>query len=396
MAFGKDPRLAVEGGSFRQQSQSFASNRTGRGTKGRVPYFVNEYKPTLNGIDTIRLVKGAYLQQQAVGEGDKVEAISMTMPYTKFTDHFHGGFEKSIICSAGVFKNLKAKRDPCRGCDIFWETAVRTENTGRLESPIMSRQEKYAFGVLDYSDYHKVEQMDRDTGKARMNNRTNEPFFNWNKCDGQGCANCAKGKELKHGDMRHWSMSYTHFQALRNAELLIGNSCSRCGAYPGFDGVAPIQSLAWSCPNCGSPVINVTTTELKTDEMRNITDSSHICKDCKHEVFLTELITCTVCEPRGQQGLRAELWDVDLKVGLTPTNTKAKTLTVSGFSPPRPVDPAYAHLAKPVDLISIFTPDAWEFQIERFGAPTPAAQRTPVTGTIPSTQQPAQPYGPKT
>lgn len=402
MAFGKDPRLAAEAGSFRQQSRAFTQNRARSGAKGRVPYFINEYKPGLVSCDTIRLVRGDYLQQVAVKgvgvDGKEVwEVANQAMPFVKFTEHFHGGIDKSAICSAGPFKNLKALRYPCRGCEIFWETAVKNENTGRIESPIMSRQEKYAFSVLDYGNYHKVPVVDRQTGKMRMNTRTNEPFYNWTKCQGQGCEYCTRRCELTHGNMRHWQMSYTHFQQLRAAELLISDSCAACGAYPDFSGKAPIQSLAWSCRNCGSNVIDVQTTELKVDEMRNMTDNLHTCVDCKCEGFLIEMYTCVECAPRGQQGRRAELWDVDLKVQLTETGQKAKTLTIQGWSPPRPVDPNYAQLAKPVDLIAIFAPDSMEYQLDRFGAPKPtAATQEQVTGAVPAQQQYATPYGNKT
>ncbi len=401
MAYGKDSRLTAESGSFRQQSRAFSQNKARHGAKGHVPYYINEFKPTLTAIDTIRLVKGAYLQQQAVGEGSNVQVVNVTMPYVKFTEHFHGGLQKSCICSAGALKNFKNKRNRCRGCDIFWETAVRNENTGRTESSIINRQEKYGFGVLVYANYHKVPVLDRESGKIRMNNRTNEPFFNLNKCGLQGCEYCMQRREVTHGSMRHWQMSYTHFQTLRAAELLISDSCSACGAYPDFSGVTPIQSLAWSCRDCGSQVIDVATTKLKVDEMRTITDNPHTCADCRQEGFLAESFICTECQKRGQQGRRAELWDVDLRVQLTETGQKAKTLTISGWSPPRPVDPAYVQLAKPADLIAIFAPDSWEYQIERFGTPTPepaaqAQQREPVTNSTSPVQQFATPYGAKT
>lgn len=393
MAFGKDERLVSIGGNFRQTTNTFTTNKA-REPKGRVPYFVDQYQPSLLTIDTVRLIPGQYMQEQVVediGPDGKVDlkVAHVVMSFIKFTEHFHGGLEKGGICSAGPFQNIKSKRAPCRGCDIFWETAAKNPSTGRFESNVMSRQNKYAFSVLDYGSYHKVDQIDRETGQAKVNPTTKEPYFNWVKCQGQGCDGCKASLELKQGDMRHWPMSYTHFQQLRAAELNIGASCARCGTSD------IIQSIAWACPSCGAPAIDMATTELKLDEMLKITDNQYDCSDCGTKVFLTEHYTCPACAQRGQAGLRAGLFDVDLRVQLTAiAGQKGKTLQVRGWSPPRPVDPNFQAIVQPVDLPARYAPDSMAFQISRFGAPSATQGRAPVTGA-PAQQQFATPYGPK-
>lgn len=402
MAFGKDPKLALQGGSFRQSAQLHSRDRVIRGPKGRVPYFVDQFQPSLLMADTVRLVAGSYLQEQAVGEGDGVEVVQYQSNYIQFTDHFlcHAGQGgKSCICSAGPLRNIRNKRNPCRGCDIFWETAVRDPKTNRFDSPVISRQSKYAISVLDYGNYHKIEQYDQQTRQVKMNPRTNEPYFNWVKCQGQGCDGCRANKELKNGDMRHWPMSRTHFHILLTALQGISQSCTRCSTTD-LNGVSPIKSIAWTCRNCGATAIDMATTPLKLDELLKMTDEPYKCPDCETEVLLEEQYTCVECAKRGQQGMRAGLFDVDLRVQLTDTGQNAKMLNILGWSPPRPVAPGFEELAKPVDLIAKYMPDSMEYQISRFGAPNPNVQqgqpqnRAPVTGAAPSTQQFNQ-YGPK-
>jgi DNA-directed RNA polymerase subunit RPC12/RpoP len=392
MAFGKDPKLAALGGSFRQSTNTFTQNRGGgKSTKGNVPYFVDMYQPSQLTIDTVRLVPGAYLQEQIVGEGDEAQVAQVTMPFIKFTEHFYDTKHKGSICSAGAFANVKAKRGPCRGCDIFWETAAKNPTTNRFESNVISRQNKFAFSLLDYGPYHKLEQYDKEKGTVRTNSK-GEPYYNWVKCQGQGCDACHAGKEVKSGDMRHWPMSYTQFQQLRAAELLIGAACARCATVE-VNNMAAIQSVAWSCPECGSRAIDMATTQLKLNEMLKVTDNPYTCGDCKAEVLLTEEYRCLECSKRGQQGLRAGLFDVDLRVQATPIEgKKGKDLQIRGWSPPRAVDPNYIEIVKPVDLVARYAPDSMEVQVSKFGA---AVQRAPVTSGVPPQQQHAQPYGPK-
>jgi hypothetical protein len=401
MAFGKDPRLALAGGSLRQTVQSFGRDLVTRGPKGRLPYFVDQYTPTVGSPDTIRLIAGHYLQQHAIGTGDDVQLVELPADYITFTEHFLGsptGKGKSAICSAGPFANIKSKRAPCRGCDIFWETAVRDPKTNRLESKTISRVDKYVISVLDYGPYHKLESIDHATGQLKINNKTGEAFFNWVKCQGQGCDACRAGKEKRFGNMSHWPMSYTHNQVLIASEVNIGQSCAVCRTMdlkPDGRTESPIRSLVWACRHCGEPAIDMSNTSLKWDEIYKLTDRPYECPACGEKSLLREEIICVECEKLGQVGKRAGLFDVDIRVQLTEVpGQKAKMLQVMGWSPPRPVAPDFAEMAVPVDLVARYAPDSMEYQISRFGAAPPTTGRTPVTGA-PGTQ-PFTNYGPKT
>jgi hypothetical protein len=392
MAYGKNPAALGLVASFRQMSGEATRNGGGKRVKGNIPYFVDMYQPSLGEIDTVRLIPGNYLQDQLVGEGDAVQSIAVERPFIKFVEHFHGGKQRGCICSAGAFANFKDKRGACHGCDIFWETVIRTPE-GKLQSPIISRQNKYAFSVFDYGVYHKMEQIDRQTGQVRTSSVTKEAYFNWTKCLGQGCDACRAGKESKTGDMRHWPMNYTQFQVLRDTEIHIGKSCATCSTENS------IVSLGWMCQHCGECAIDMGSTALKNDELLQITDNRYLCASCGESGFLTEVYECHSCAPRGQTGVRASLFDVDLRVKLIVAGgNNNKSLQVMGWSAPHPINPALAEVAKPVDLVARYAPDFLESQASKFGITTGGPQRSPVT----STSQPAaataysNPYGPKT
>lgn len=398
MAYNKNPAVlstvTAFNASFRQMSGEAARNGGGKRAKGNIPYFVDMFQPSLGEIDTIRLVPGNYLQDQLVGEGDATQALAVERPFIKFTEHFHGGMQRGCICSAGAFAGFRDKRQACHGCDIYWETAVRNTE-GKFQSPVISRQNKYAFSVFDYGVYHKMEQVDRQTGKVRTNSVTKEPYYNWVKCLGQGCDACRAGKDSKVGDMRHWPMNYSQFQVLRDTEIYIGKSCATCGQEE------CIASLGWMCQHCGECAIDMSSTELKNDELLQITDNRYLCASCGESGFLTEVYECKSCAPRGQTGVRASLFDVDMRVKLIVAGgNNNKSLQVMGWSAPHAVDPRFAEVMKPVDLVARYAADSLESQARKFGITTagPATQRAPATSVSqPAVQKPyAMPYGPKT
>ena len=315
MAFGKNPATMSAVGSFRQLSGKLTKNNYDKSKgKGGIPYFVDMYQPSTDFVDTIRLVAGEYLQDEVVAkapeemanEKDTVKVVQQLVPCIKFTEHFDGHMNKGAICSAGPLANYRDRRAACHGCDIFWETVGRNSD-GRLESSRISRQNKYAFSVFDYGKYHKLEQYDRESGKVKVNSVTKEPYFNWVKCQGQGCDACKAGKESKDGNMSHWPVNYTHFQVLRDAELEIGKSCTTCGT------VDSIISRGWMCGHCGECAVDMDSCDLKQKELLEMTDNPYQCPSCDQTSFLKEVYECRACSARGQTGVRATLFDVNLR-----------------------------------------------------------------------------------
>lgn len=365
MSFGKAPINPQALGSFRQMSGKFAQNKYEKKTRRGIPYFVDMYKPS-DVPDTLRLIAGQFPQkdiQKKLGpdgsplcdeKGDPVyEAVEVISPFIKFTEHYDGKYKKSSICSAGPFANSKDKRDPCHGCDIYWDTVGRDEH-GKLTSKRISRQNKYAFAVVDYGKYHKLEQVDAETGRVRMNPQTKEPYFNWVKCPVDACDACRQNVESKTGHATHWPMTWTDLQILRNAELDIGKSCTRC-QQPGS-----IRSLAWYCPQCGEPQLNMATAQLKKDEIQQIVDNVFQCR-CGYEGFLSEEFACQHCGPNGS---RASLFDVDIQVKSVDVGGK-RILQVSAFS--YPYTPNFPEeLKKPFPLLDRYSPTPLQVQAGLF------------------------------
>jgi hypothetical protein len=345
MSFGKNPQVRAAVGSFRQVSQQFTKNTYGPKKGGGLPYFVDMFQPPVNELCLVRLVPGEYLQDEVITvpsqtEPGKVEhnIQQIVMPFIKFVDHFDGARQGGAICSAGALMNIREKRQPCHGCDIYWATAARQPN-GRFESTRMSRQNKYAFSVFDYSVHHKLEQYDQDTGKVKTNT-AGVPYYNWVRCQGQGCDACRAGKESKQGHMSHWPINYTQLQVLR---------------------------LGWMCGSCGECVVDMSSTQLKKDELLKLTDEKYSCGKCGNESFLTEVYECRACAPRGQTGVRATLFDVDLKVSVVPGGGNGgKVLQVAGWSAPHPIDPGFTE-AKAIDLVARYAPMSLEAQAAKFG-----------------------------
>jgi hypothetical protein len=395
-------------------SQQHSKNAYGgKKAGGGAPYFVDMFQPPMNELCLIRLVPGDYLQDQVIERPSPTNpaeiehhVAQVLMPYIKFVDHFDGARQKGGICSGGALMNIKNKRLPCHGCDIYWATAARQPN-GRFESTRMSRQNKYAFSVFDYSLYHKLEQYDQATGQVRASS-AGVPYYNWVRCLHAGswapgsmpppaqrtCDPCRAGVESKQGHMSHWPINYTQLQSLRAAESNIGQSCTVCSTENS------IHSLGWMCGACGEGVVDMSTTQLKKDEILKLTDELYPCGRCHNTSFLTEVYECRACSPRGQTGVRATLFEVDLKVMLAPGGANnSKMLQVSGWSAPHGILPAFVEAAKPIDLIARYAPDSLEKQASKFGV-VPGVpmqpQRQPQTApSNPQQQQFQQQYAPQ-
>ena len=388
MAFGKDNKTLAAVDNFRQTQSAIRAPRPARtGGSGRgANYFGSMFHPSENQIDTIRVCKGEYLQTIIVPDGNDFKLDQIVVPYISFTEHFLKSANKSIICSAGPWANFRERRDPCEGCDIYWDTAERNTTTGRFDSNVISRQEKYAFSIFDYGTYHKVEALDRETGRVRIDQRTKQPYMNLHKCDGPGCQNCQARKEKQQGRATHWVVSYTAYQVLLHSNKLIGNACKTCGTENAFD------TLGFLCPACESMEVDLRSSQLTMEEYKKFMDEPAKCSQCGMESMFTELADCRTCSPAGRIGKRSEIFDVDLRVSIAPTASGSKVLQVSGWTV-RDIDPRFADAAKPVDLVERFKPTPLEDQRKLFGRQ--AAGRQPVTSASEPSTQYAVPYGRK-
>ena len=391
MAYGKDEGVLETVNAFRRADAIFAKETPRLGGKSRAPAFVHEYTPSVSCVDTVRLVPGDYAQESVVLQvnamGQQVPAVvTDSLPFIEYTKHYDGHFKRGCICSAGPFRD-RNHRKPCHGCDIYFATAARNEE-GHYGSERMSRQSTYAFSVWDYGVYHNAPQTDQ-RGAVKMGPQ-NKPYMQWQKCIVQGCQGCRAGNlETKQGIMRAWPLNYTQYAVLKQADKQIGNSCLRCFAQNSIRGVNWITSC------CRSVVIDMQTTSLTAEDINKLTRTDYTCQVCKTAALLSETYVCASCEQRGQFGVRASLFDVDLNVmtvlGASNGKGQQKNLQVCGWSPPNIIQESWKSFLKPMDLLAIYAPDSLEFQAKLFGVqPTGPG---PQPGMPPQTQQPAPVQG---
>ena len=374
MAYGKDPKNLGTSGSFRQRANSYQHQKDQsrkRGGGGGGVYWATQFKPTIDDVDTVRIIEGKFKVPQVVGNGKDATLEMIELPFFPFAEHYDGREKKTAICSAGPFAGSKDKSDPCVGCELFWSGMEKDQN-GKKKQGRMSRREMYVFTVLDYGVYHNVEQVDFKTGQVRINEQTNQPWMQWVKCEGQGCDACRQGKETRRGATRHWALGWGHYQTLLDADKKIGKSCSNCRA------VGSINCIAWTCPQCGDAIVDMASTPLKAKEIDELVSKPVTC-GCGFNGFAQEIIECRSCTPAGGTAKRATIFDVDMNVNRVadPNGGNQTTLAISNWSAPGPVDPNFKDFNKSLNLEQIYAPTPIEKQRDLFDVKGPI--RTPVT-----------------
>ena len=379
MAYGKNEADLQVISAFRRGEQQFAKPQPRVNGKSRLPAFITEYTPSSTCMDTVRLVPGEYAQDSVAlrpgPEGKDVPTlVTSNMPFIQFTKHYDGYYQRGCTCSSGPFRD-RDHRKPCHGCDIYFATAARNE-TGFYESTRMSKQLMYAFSVWDYGNYHNAPQVDKQ-GNMKMGPQ-NKPYMQWQKCIQQGCPHCRAGNvESKQGIMRSWPLNSTQYKVLTATDKQVGLSCARCF------GTNCIRSLSWVTGCCHQPVIDIRTTNLTVADVAKLTLEDHTCQQCRVASMLIETYECGHCVQRGQTGVRASLFDVDLNVMSVVGANNSKTIQITGWSPPNVIPDTWKAHLKPMDLLASYAPDSLEFQAKMFQ----------VQPSMPGPQQPMHPQG---
>lgn len=373
MAFGKDQshlkKIAGYGGSVAQRAAAATRRQPrGQGGGGGQPYWVNLFKPTST-PSSIRLIPVACETERADGES----TVVVTEYWKEFVTHFHGGLKKSIICSAGPHRNSKKLRQPCLGCDIFWEDYAANKGN-KLHVKKISMSRRYGFAVMDLGRWHKVAQVD-DNNNPKLNDK-GEPYYNWEKdTGGRNCPIRAAALESKDGHMLSWDMPETQFTQLNGYSESIGSCCITCGQKD------CITSVMWQCanPQCGDLVVDLDSTTLNPEQIVELTSNLYSCRACGETNFPEEVIDCSNCGPNGQSPQRASIFDVDMKIKTQDNPGAGATLILIGFSAPGPIVPELEELAKSAaNLDKKFAPTPMAKQIELFGPPAAKGSHTVV------------------
>ena len=262
----------------------------------------------------------------------------------------------------------------------------------------MSRSDKFVFIIIDEGLFHQVQQVDRETGRARVNTKTQEPYLEWVKCTQRGCQNCHVAYQHRYGYIQPWVMSKAHFNALNAYAPQIGTCCVSCG------GRQTIQSLAWLCgnPQCRQLIFDMRTTTASDEQIAKVVNEPYGCRFCQQKFYAEEVIHCVTCAQYNRQPVRATIFDVDLQVKAPRTGENDTTvLQIVGMSDPKPLDQQFQDLLqyKP-DLKKRFSPSSLEEQSnlwpDSVPAPTQPSPGQPGGYLPPAGAQPqayAQPYG---
>lgn len=387
MSFGKNPeqlgRVVPYGGNLSQRARHLAHARQNRGSGGgAAPYWKDTLKVPQDHARFGRLIPGAYVQPVSF-DGKTVEQV--TYEYVMFKEHFMGGrVNRGGICSSGPLFSSRQHRDPCHGCDIFWEDVevrkAKKQSGDKTKGPNrISLRDMYAFTWWDYGAWYHAPRKD---GQGRIvTDQNGAPRLDW--VMGQENDSRYSGCEWKYGHLLAWPMGETYRDTLLSANDYIMQDCANCG------GRGVIQFVSKNCAGCGATVYDAATS-LTPEQRTQVDNSPHQCQ-CGHNGFLTEMINCGSCG----NGKRASVFDVDLQITAVGSKGQQTFLQILNRSEPRPIqvqDPEVLKGIQPLDLIQKFSPTPLDKQAEWWGT---GEQRQPAPQAPPPAPQMQQPVAPQ-
>lgn len=346
-------------------------------TSGPRPTWVDQYKPTESNLhpDVIRVLDASYVTE--IPSDDRKDLVKITLPWWCWTEHWDNTHEKSSVCSAGPWRDVDSTRaQPCRGCELYRGLSHRDPTTGKMKAGAMSCRSMYSFSVIHYHPYHRVEQFDED-GNIKKNNK-GETFYQWVKCEIDGCPHCAAGKLMLPARKLHWDMGINHYDTLLSKDEALRLCCKNCKTR---------SSIAWdvfACSNveCGHPFFERGKTCLKEVEVLKTAGSPMLCPVCGNYSQPNRYDSCTKC---GDNPSPATLFDVVLHVHRESSTSKIGTeLKIDDweegyegvFVPPEiaAFDPEMAkNFHVPLDLPKLIPPTDIQMQNKLFGVGGPGA-----------------------
>lgn len=360
--YGKDravlEKMAATFGKTAAMVSQNTQRRTGRGGNR----FSNAYHPPLKRTDTVRLVAGEYTLKLA---DEQANVIEVPNTFWTYEEHFDGRTSKSSVCSGGPLHKIPGRREPCAPCDKFWE---EVRNTKRGDARRWSKRTMFAFNVFVFGLFAEVDQIDRRTGRARVD-QNGKTFKEWAPCADLRPAQYA-GAPTKEGHLMQWPMGTEHYHTLLAFNAKIEQACKSCGTRTvkrkGQASKPAIYAAGYLCPSCQEEVIDLDRTELDAESIQQLISHPMKCPSCKEMVEAVEVLGCHHCtEPK-----RASIYDVDLEVQRVAANdgSKRTQLVISGFSDPYAFEgEALAAIERPYDLPQVYAPLPYEKQFEYFG-----------------------------
>ena len=349
------------------------------------------YRMVANQQDWGRLIPGSYTYQSLNGVGQEVERTDVFYPYVS---HFDSRHYRTIICSGGLHYMDRNLKQPCHGCDEFWDKMVpNPAKPGRKKVGYMGKNDgMVALTFLHYQVYHKAPQVDRKTGMVRVNPHTNEAYLEWQRCQGRGCKYCGNPKfQTSDGRRLYLPASPVEFKRLLAINNTLSSSCAVCGE-------DKLATEAWACPYCEEVYIDADTS-LSDEDIDEAIKQQHVCRKCGKQMHLFEHLCCDNCG-YGKDGAvvrRATIFDVDIQFHRVTANAEDKKGVVNiATSRVRPIPEKYAAMATPIDFLRLLAPTPLEEQAKIIGMNVEPA-KSPFPGDTsnydqPSDKQPAEDY----
>jgi len=387
MSFGKDQNnlQGIPGygqGSFIQKSAT-TERRPRRGGGGE-PYWKGCFQLSEHTPDTVRLIRGDYKQLVCNEEGDIYEEV---LPYLKVREHYHASSHRGAICSAGPAFLFKDKREPCLGCDMFWEDVderrAKKARGDKTRGPNrMSARDQFVFTTWDYGIYFQVPQVDGN-GQVRTN-KEGQPYTEWVKASPNDPR--YQGKPWKQGHLCPWSMGTTYKDTLVKYAKVIRNSCVSCGNQN------CVTSRGYFCgnPQCRAFLFDPNNTTMTPEQQDQMANFPHHCAQCGQTLYPHEEIACSAC----QAPQRASIFDVDLQVMKQGSRGQQTFLNIISFSNPRPVQVQDAEALKdikPIDLSKKFAATPIDTQRKLWNLSGEAPAQPPAPQGAPGPQSGWQP-----
>lgn len=373
MSFGRDREGLAKVTGWRAQGARYTGavakkKRTGGGGGAR---YRDAYWPVEDSVDRVRMVPGEYEVEiplldangDLVVKNEKPQSEKMTMLYYPYDEHRDNTTGKTTICSGGVFKGYRDYRQPCRGCDRYFEESSR--EGGKWTPGPVSRRTLYAFNVWNFAKFAHAPQLDRETGSPRMNPETNEPYMEW-RAIRKGEEKKYKEYEQEDGRLLHWAMGATYQKNLAAKEAAaIGGNCMNCGE------ADSIEILAYLCPNCQNCLVEIGNTDMDLSEIKEYLSRTPTCPECDEKVVPAEHVECKSC---GDEAQRATIFDVEMRItkvqtGVNKNGDKEFGLNIEYAWPPNETVEDFTSQLKngTLPLAEIYAPTPWDKQLEILG-----------------------------
>jgi hypothetical protein len=361
------------------------------GGKQGAPAWANRYYPTKVGSDTIRLVPGKYEIQRLL-ENDQV--ITEVVPWYECTEHYYASIKQGIVCSGGVFRDHKTKKEPCEGCEMFWadwqeRNDIKQRTGQKVTNPNrVSKSNRFIFHVLDMGYWFKGPDFD-DNGLPRKDDKGNQ-YTKWIKYNqanpqhGYLLSQVTDEKDKRWGRLLDWNMGRDHFGVLTKYADYTGANCASCG------GIDCLQVQRWYCPGCHADMFDPQQLMLPAQALQELTSRPSVCRGCRGLYYPAEHLRCVNCP----NGVRASIFDVDLTLmAQEDPQNKGTQLCFLNVSAPKGIPDHFQDLLQKLpDLKVKYAPTSLADQRTKFQRAKPGGQ-PPAAGAAHALPPPAPPGG---